>query len=68
LTEVTHFKWGSVRIITSPLPPSDADRKKEDFFSLALSQLKKNITLSKPEILLGIFQSLKLRISMENSF
>jgi len=56
----------------SPLPPSDAIRKQkkknilEDLFSSVLSQFKKyhlsgNLNFNN----LGIFQCLKLRISME---
>jgi len=55
----------------NPLPPSDAVRKQksisEDLFSLVLSQFKKYYSPGNLKFYyLGIFQSWKLRTSMEN--
>jgi len=56
----------------NPLPPSDAVRKErnilEDLFSSVLSQFKKYHLPGNPKFnYLGIFHSLKLRISMEKN-
>jgi len=57
--------------VINPLPPSDAVRKQkkiEDLFSLVLTQFQKYHPLENLKFnYLGVFQSLKLRISMEKN-